>query len=213
MELYAGLDVSLKRTEICVVDGAGGIVWRGRTDTHPEMIADALCRWRVELVKVGLETGSTTPWLARGLRALGFPVVVMDARRAADGLKGRPVKTDRADARALAEMLQTGWFTEVFVKSEQSHRLKALLLARDQLVKMKRRLYGEIRGVLRPFGIRLPARAGTRRFDEAARAACREDDVLYGCVHALLEALGAIEAQLAALDKRVRIVTRSDETA
>jgi hypothetical protein len=107
MELYAGLDVSLKRTEICVVDGAGGIVWRGRTDTHPEMIADALCRWRVALVKVGLETGSTTPWLARGLRALGFPVVVMDARRAADALKGRPVKTDRADARALAEMLQT----------------------------------------------------------------------------------------------------------
>jgi hypothetical protein len=95
MELYAGLEVSLKRTEICVLDGAGGIVWRGCTDTHPEMIADALCRWRVELVKVGLETGSTTPWLARGLRALGFPVVVMDARRAADALKGRPVKTDR----------------------------------------------------------------------------------------------------------------------
>jgi hypothetical protein len=103
--------------------------------------------------------------------------------------------------------------TEVFVESEQSHRLKALLLARDQLVKMKRRLYGEIRGVLRPFGIRLPARAGTRRFDAAARAACREDDVLHGCVHALPEALGAIEAQLAALEERVRISTRSDETA
>jgi transposase len=107
MELYAGLEVSLKRTEICVVDGAGGIVWRGCTDTHPERIADALCRWRVELVKVGLETGSTTPWLARGLRAPGVPVVVMEARRAADALKGRPVKADRADARALAEMLQT----------------------------------------------------------------------------------------------------------
>jgi hypothetical protein len=120
MELYAGLDVSLKRTEICVVDGAGGIVWRGRTDTHPEMIADALGRWRVELVKVGLETGSTTPWLARGLRALGFPVVVMDARRAADALKGRPVKTDRADARALAEMLQTGWFLPTVIDHDRS---------------------------------------------------------------------------------------------
>lgn len=195
------------------MDGAGGVVWRGRTETHPEMITDALSRWRGGLVKVGLETGSTTPWLARGLRALGLPVVVMDARRAADALKGRPVKTDRADARALAEMLQSGWFTEVFVKSEQSHRLKALLLARDQLVKMKRRLYGEVRGVLRPFGIRLPARAGTQSFDAAARAACREDDVLYGCIHALLEALGGIEAQLAALDKQVRVLTRSDETA
>jgi transposase len=86
MELYAGLEVSLERTEICVVDGAGGIVWRGRTDTHPERIADALGWWRVALVKAGLETGSTTPWLARGLRALGVPVVVMEARRAADAL-------------------------------------------------------------------------------------------------------------------------------
>jgi hypothetical protein len=120
MELYAGLEVSLKRKEICVVDGAGGIVWRGCTDTHPERIADALGWWRVELVKVGLETGSTTPWLARGLRAPGVPVVVMEARRAADALKGRPVKADRADARALAEMLQTGWFIPTVIDHDRS---------------------------------------------------------------------------------------------
>jgi len=78
MEFYAGLDVSLKRTEICVVDGSGSVVWRGRADTHPEMIADRLSRWRSGLVRVGLETGSTTPWLARGLSALGLPVVVME---------------------------------------------------------------------------------------------------------------------------------------
>lgn len=208
MEVYAGLDVSLKRTEICVLDGSGTVLWRGVADTHPEMIAGELARWGNELAKVGLETGSMTPWLARGLQAQGLPVVVMDARRASDALKARPVKTDRADARALAEMLQTGWYTEVFVKSEESHRIKALLLSRDQLVKMKRQVYGQIRGVLRPFGIRLPGRAGTKRFDEAARAAVREDDILYACVASLLEALGAVEAQLAALDKRIRAIVR-----
>jgi hypothetical protein len=78
-------------------------------------------------------------------------------------------------------LVQTGWYTEVFVKSEESHRIKALLLSRDQLVKMKRQIYGQIRGVLRPFGIRLPLRAGTTRFDAAARAAVREDDILYAC--------------------------------
>ena len=135
-------------------------------------------------------TGSTTPWLARGLLAQGLPVVVMDARRAADALNARPVKTDRADARALAEMLQTGWYTEVFVKSEESHRIKALLLSRDQLVKMKRQVYGQIRGVLRPFGIRLPARAGDGAVRHGGRAAVREDDVLYACIHSLLEAFG-----------------------
>lgn len=210
MGVYAGLDVSLKRTEICVVDGDGKTLWRGVADTHPELIAVALARWGERIELVGLETGSTTPWLARGLLAQGLPLVVMDARRAADALKARPVKTDRADAQALAEMLRTGWYTEVFVKSEESHRIKALLLSRDQLVKMKRQVYGQIRGVLRPFGIRLPARAGTARFDAAARAAVREDDVLYACIHSLLEALGAVEAQIAALDKRVRaLVQRS----
>ena len=131
-------------------------------------------------------------------------MVVMDARRASDALKARPVKTDRTDAWALAEMLRTGWFTEVFVKSEDSHRLKVLLTARDQLVRNKRTLFGQIRGMLRPFGIRLAARQGTRQFDEAARAACRDDDLLYACVNALLEALAAIETQIAGLHKQVR---------
>lgn len=211
MQFYVGLDVSLKRTEICVVDASGRMLWRGVADTHPEMIAEKLGRWRDGLVRVGLETGSMTPWLARELAAEGLPVVVMDARRAADALKARPVKTDRADARALAEMLQTGWYTEVFVKSEESHRRRALLSAREQLVRMKRQIFGQVRGLLRPFGVRLPARAGTARFDAAARAAVREDDLLYACVHALLEALGAVKAQIAALDKRLAALVRRSQ--
>lgn len=211
MGYYIGLDVSLKQTAICVVDGAGCLVWQGISDTHPEMIAHAVAGWVDELVLIGLETGSMTPWLARALRAGGLPVVVMDARRAADAIKARPVKTDRGDARALAEMLQTGWYTEVFVKSEESHRLKALLSARDQLVRNKRTFFGQIRGMLRPFGIRIPARQGTGKFDTAARAASRHDDLLYACVNALLEALGAIEAQIAALDKLVRARVRTSK--
>jgi transposase len=210
MRYYAGLDVSLKRTAICLVDEDCQVVWQGWADSHPEMIGLALERWLGSIALVGLETGSLTPWLARALRADGLPVVVMDARRASDALRARRVKTDRADARALAEMLQSGWFTPVFVKSEESHRIKALLSARDQLVRNKRTFFGQIRGMLRPFGIRLAARQGTGKFDTAARVACRHDDLLYACVNALLEALAAIEAQIAALDKKVRgLVQRS----
>lgn len=205
MGYYVGLDVSLKRTAICVVDEVGLVAWQGWADSHPELIAHSLEPWLGGIALLGLETGSTTPWLARGLKGLGLPVAVMDARRASDALKARPAKTDRADARALAEMLRTGWFREVFVKSEDSHRLKALLSARDQLVRNKRTFFGQIRGLLRPFGIKLRVRQGTGKFDEAARAATRHDDTLYGCVHALLEALAAIEAQIAALDKLVRL--------
>jgi len=134
MGYYVGLDVSLKTTAICVVGEDGKVAWQGSADTHPEMIVDAVKRWSGEIELVGLETGSMTPWLARSLKAVGLPVVVMDARRASDAMKARPVKTDKADARALAEMLRTGCYSEVFVKSEDSHRMKAVLSARDQLV-------------------------------------------------------------------------------
>lgn len=211
MGYYVGLDVSLKTTAICVLDCDAQVVWEGSADTHPQMIAEALHLWLGAIERLGLETGSSTPWLARSLKALGLPVVVMDARRAADAVKARPVKTDRADARALAQMLHAGWYSEVFVKSEDSHRKKALLSARDQLVRNKRTFFGQIRGLLRPFGLKVPARQGTKRFDEAVRAAVRQDDVLYACVNALLEALAAIEAQIAVLDKRVRAMVQTSQ--
>ena len=127
MRMFAGLDVGFKRTAVCVVDEAGRSVWRGVVDTHPEALSRALQRWGGKLAKVGLESGSMTPWLARELAKAGFPVVCMDARAAADAVKSRRVKSDKADAYALAEMLRTGWYRAVYVKSEDSHRLKAML--------------------------------------------------------------------------------------
>jgi len=162
MGFYAGLDVSLKRTQICVIDDGGTIVWRGWADTHPEMIAEKLAGLADTYAKVGLETGSLSPWLFHALSARGLPVVVMDARRASDAMKARAVKTDKADALALAEMLRAGWYKAVHVKSEESHRHRALLGARDQLVKNKRMLLGQVRGMLKPFGITFGCRQGRR---------------------------------------------------
>ena len=160
MGYYVGLDVSLKSTHICVLDGERRVVWRGVSDTQIAMIAEHLARWGEQIVLVGLETGSLTPWLYHGLSDLGLPMVCMDARRASDALKARAEKTDKADARALAEMLASGWYSAVHVKSLESHQLKALLGARDQLVRVKRQLYGQVRGLLRPFGIKISQRAG-----------------------------------------------------
>ena len=87
MRMFAGLDVGFSRTAVCVVDEAGRIVWRGVVDTHPEALSRALQRWGGKLAKVGLESGSMTPWLARELAKAGFPVVCMDARAAADAVE------------------------------------------------------------------------------------------------------------------------------
>lgn len=81
MKYDIGLDVSLKKTAICVLDGTGCVAWQGMDDTHPKMIAAAVHRWCGSVDLVGLETESTLPWLARPLKGLGLPVVVMDARR------------------------------------------------------------------------------------------------------------------------------------
>lgn len=211
MGFYAGLDVSLKRTQICVVDDVGTIVWRGWSDTHPEAIAEKLKGLSDDYAKVGLETGSLSPWLYHGLKALGLPVVVMDARRAADAMKARAVKTDKTDALALAEMLRAGWHKAVHVKSEESHRHRALLGARDQLIKNKRMILGQVRGMLKPFGITFGCRQGTKRFGERAREATAQDDILSKCVCALFDALAALDEQIALLDREVRKITRASK--
>ena len=128
-------------------------------------------------------------------------MICMDARRAADAIKSRRIKSDKGDAWALAEMLRTGWFSSVYVKSVDTHRLKALLGGRDQLVKLKRSLGNQVRGLLRPFGIRLPSRAGRKKFDEAAYLATRKDAILHAAIRALLESLASIEGQQARLDE------------
>ena len=213
MTMYAGLDVGGKRTAVCVVDEVGKIVWQGMVDTHPEMIAAALKRWQGKLAKVGLESGPFTPHLHRTLAGMDFPMVCMDARRAADAIKSRRIKSDKADAWALAEMLRTGWFTPVHVKTIDSHRIKTLLGARDQLVKIKRSLGNQVRGLLRPFGIGLPSRVGTKLFAEAAHQATQNDSVMHASIKALLEALVSIDAQVGKLDGELKELAGRSEVA
>ena len=211
MGYYVGLDVSLKSTHICVLDGERRVVWRGVSDTQIAMIAEHLARWGEALV--GLETGSLTPWLYHGLSDLGLPMVCMDARRASDALKARAEKTDKTDARALVDMLASGWYSAVHVKSPESHQLKALLGARDRLVRLKRQLYGQVRGLLRSFGIKISQRVGAKSFDEAVRMACNKEDVLYIAVGALLDTLASVTSQIVVLDKQVRTLAQRGRRA
>jgi hypothetical protein len=103
MMMFAGLDVGGKRTAVCVIDAAGKIVWRGMVDTRPEMIDSALKRFAGKFSKVGLESGPFTPHLFRSLAAMGYPMVCMGARRAADAIKSRRIKCNLGDAWALAD--------------------------------------------------------------------------------------------------------------
>src|ERR1700726_3483544 len=153
MEYYVGLDVSLKQTSICVVNQAGSIVREGVVDSDPEAIAAFVRSKAPEALRIGLETGPTTTWLWTELKRLGLPVICIDARHAKAVLKMQINKSDRNDAAGIARIMQTGWFKEGRVKDLDSHLVKALLASRALLVKIKRDLENQIRGLLKNLGL------------------------------------------------------------
>ena len=136
MTHYVGLDVSQKLTSICVVDDAGRRLWRGQCASDPEQIERAIRRHAGEDARIGIETGPMTPWLVHELRGRRLDVTCLDARHARAALKMQINKTDQNDAEGLAQIMRTGWYRPVHVKSFDSHRARALLGARGQLVGM-----------------------------------------------------------------------------
>ena len=117
MELYVGMDISLKETSICVIDGSGRIVSEGMVISEPSAIAAFLEAKAAVAQRIGLESGPTTTWLWHELRALGFPVICIDARHAKAALSLQINKSDRNDAFGVARIMQCGWYKEVQVKS------------------------------------------------------------------------------------------------
>ena len=153
MEQYVGLDVSQEQTSVCVVDGGGQVIWEGKCASTPEAIAATLRTRAPEVVRIGLESGPLSAWHWHELRKLGLPVVCLDARHAKAALALQLNKSDRNDARGLAQIVRTGWYREVRVKSVDSHLVRSLLTTRAQLVRMRVDLANQIRGVLKPFGL------------------------------------------------------------
>ena len=161
MDHYAGLDVSLEETAICVVDGTGRIVKVTRAASEPEALIAALQALGLRLERIGLEACSLAAWLHDELCAAGLPAVCIETRQASATMKTMPNKTDRNDARALAQIMRTGWFRQVHVKSRQARLWRSLLVARRTVLNEMRAIENVVRAVLREAGLKLgtPGRA------------------------------------------------------
>src|ERR687894_93200 len=162
-----GIDVSLETSSICIVDQSGRVIRELTVETEPEALAMALLDTGLTFSRVGLEAGPLSQWLHAGLTRAGLPVVLIETRRLRAATKTMPVKTDRNDARAIAQVVRTGWVPAVHVKSALSQELRALLTACKLLVGKVRDLDNGIRGLLRGFGLKMGL-IGERAF--AARA-------------------------------------------
>lgn len=153
MEYYAGLDISLEETSVCIVNGDGKVVRETKVPTDPNALAKELQAQKVGFKRVGLEASSLGSWLHAELTRRGFPAIVVEARHMRSSLNAQRNKTDRNDARGIAQMMRMGWFRAVHVKSPESQRLR-LLLANRRLLKRKLiDLENHIRGALRAFGL------------------------------------------------------------
>src|ERR1700692_3861854 len=209
MEYYVGLDVSLKQTSICVVDQAGLVGREGVVDSDPEAISVYVRSKAPDAVRIGLETGPTSTWLWTELKRLGLPVICIDARHAKAVLKMQINKSDRNDAAGIARIMQTGWFKEVRVKDLDSHSVRALLASRALLVKIKRDLENQIRGLLKNLGLVI-GRAKMNVFLMRAVELTEARPELAAAVEPLLKARKAVKKQIADLDRKVMQLARND---
>jgi transposase len=209
MEHYVGLDVSLKLTAICVVDQTGTVMREGVVVSDPETIAEFVTSNAPSVVRIGLETGPTATWLWTELKQLGLPVICIDARHAKAVLKMQINKSDRNDAAGIARIMQTGWFKEVRVKDLDSHSVRALLASRAVLVKIKRDLENQVRGLLKNLGLVI-GRAKLNVFAKRAEELIEGRPELMAAVRPLLDARNAIEQQVDDLDRKVMRLARNN---
>lgn len=210
MEYYAGLDVSMEDTHVCVVDRDGAIVLEAKTASLPQEIRATLVR-APPCKLVVFETGRMAPMLYHGLDALGVPVACIESRQAHQALKSMAThKTDKNDARGLAHLARTGFFKSVHVKSLAAHAIRALIGARKKLVGQRVTLENQVRGLAIAFGVRLPRGLSPAFVDEVMRMS---DGVvgLSTAMRGLLAAREAVLAAIAAIDGDMKRLARASD--
>ena len=210
MNHYAGLDVSMEETSVCIVDEKGTILREGRVPTEPEAIASFLAAFRLSLARVGLEAGQMSPWLCHELIAAGLPAICIETHHAKAAMQAQNVKTDRNDARGIAHMMRTGWFKAVHVKSHVSQKLRVLLGNRRCLLDKRLDIENRVRGTLKVFGMKT-GRVTAATYEARIRELMEGDKTLALCVEPLLEARRHLLEQFRKLDKAILDVVKHDE--
>jgi len=208
MSEYVGLDVSKEETSICILDEKAQKLFEGKCPTDPLSIFELLKAESLCPALVVLETGTLSKWLLRGLRDLGLPAEVIDARHA-HGVMGLQLnKSDASDAALLAKIAQAGFYKPVSVGSVQSQERQAFLKARKQLLKAARSMENTIRGLLSSFGISLPR--GVPKLIDRVRLALADYPALRPAIEPLLDAVSAMRDQLTRIDRILRKSAKAD---
>jgi transposase len=209
MRVFIGLDVSLAKTAVCVVDHDGAVQWQGKVPSEPGPLIKRLAEWHGMIELAGIEACPLSEWLHRGLREAGIPIVCVETRHAQRFLSSRPVKTDKNDARGIAEMMRLGHYRPVHVKSPAAQSMRTTLTARMQLVASQLQIEGTIRGLLKVYGLKIGAihrnRFAARVLELLEMAALTE---LSAAIEPLLRVREGMRTERKALDRTLASAAR-----
>ncbi|WP_158802556.1 IS110 family transposase [Acidisoma sp. L85] len=212
MEQYAGIDVSLESVSICVVDASGRIIREAKVASEPGVLITWFGRLEVPMTRIGLEAGPLSQWLYAGMQKAGLTVELLETRHVRDAFKAMPVKTDRNDARGIAQLMRLGWFRPVHCKSLPAQELRAILTGRKLLQGKRHDVEMSLRGILRGFGLKVGATTA-RSFEGRIRELVEGQPTLVAVADALLLARGTLGEQLGKLQKRLVSLARDDARA
>jgi transposase len=209
VEHHAGIDVSLELSSVCVVDSQGKIVKEAKVTSEPEALVCFFKGLGFPVKRIGLEAGPLSQWLHAGLAHGGFEAVLLETRHVKTALSAMTVKTDRKDARGIAQLLRMGWFQPVHAKSIGSQEIRALLVARKQLLGRLVDVELSIRGILRGFGLKV-GQATRKNFEVRIRELVTGQATLEHIAGAMLSARAALRAEYEKLHKAVLAIVRED---
>lgn len=211
MKYYAGLDVAMKETFICILDEEGQNIFESKCSTDPQLIYVELTKGGVELEKVGLETGCLSHYLLKGLQDLGCKAICIDARKMAAILSVTINKTDKNDARGIADAMRCNHYKEVHLRNIHQHSTAILLKSRAMLIQNRTALKNTVRGYLKAYGIRL-GDVSHKKFPALVRE--HYPDVLAEAskgIEGLLKSFEAINKEIGILENELKEICKQDK--
>src|ERR1017187_5772611 len=210
MDHFAGLDVSVKETSICIVDDTGRIMKEVKVASEPQALLKVLGNPAYRFKRIGLEAGPLSQWLFSGLAEAGLPVVCVETRHMQAVLKAQINKTDRNDARGIAQMIRVGLYRPVHVKTLRSQKLRMLLTDRKLLQSKAIAIDNDLRGTLRNFGLKVGV-VGTVKFEARIKELVENLPDLAELVEPLLVVRRVLREQFVIQHRRLLAIVRDDE--
>jgi transposase len=210
MEYFAGLDVSVKDTSVCIVDDTGKIVREAKVASEPDALLAVLGSSAYRFKRIGLEAGPLSQWLYSAIAEVDLPVVCVETRHMRAVLKARINKTDRNDARGIAQMMRVGLYRPVHVKTLRSQKLRMLLTHRKLLQSKAIAVENDLRATLRNFGLKV-GMVGAAKFEARIRELVENVADLVLLVEPLLVVRRVLREQIGILHQRLLTVVRDDE--